>query len=228
MWKRFQSDHSDHDGWSGYNVTGNIGTGADSELISRLWCARVTARCCKSHLHRLAWDRSLLRLVGNNVGKPWNFISGCCLLPRRRAGLRVIPSGQTSPSEEGFANLQKPVIYPDIHLNIGCDKVRGDVHVMIAPTTDAAGGEWRVRRGLASFSFLIFHLVGRAQGLAPAHPLEGKKYAWTRKHKNKTAGKPFRFRICAVNWPFWVISNVAPRWHRGVCAWIIHLWSVMK
>lgn len=76
----------------------------------------------------------------------------------------MIPSGQTSPSEEGFANLQKPVIYPDIHLNIGCDKVRGDVHVMIVPTTDAAGGEWRVRRGLASFSFLIFHLFGRAQG----------------------------------------------------------------
>lgn len=70
----------------------------------------------------------------------------------------MIPSGQTSPSEEGFANLQRPVIYPEIHLNTGCDKVRGDVHITIAPTTDAGGGEWGVRAALASFSFLIFHL----------------------------------------------------------------------
>lgn len=59
----------------------------------------------------------------------------------------------------GFsAYLQKPVIYPDIHLNIGCDKVRGDVRVMIVPTTDAAGGGRLVRTCSASFYFQIFHL----------------------------------------------------------------------
>lgn len=74
----------------------------------------------------------------------------------------MIPSGQTSPSEEGFVSLQKPVIYPDIHLNIGCEKVRGDVHVMIVLTADAAGGDWPVRTGPASFSCLIFLLFERA------------------------------------------------------------------
>lgn len=60
----------------------------------------------------------------------------------------------------GFsAYLQKPVIYPVIHLNIGCDKVRGDVRVMIVPSTDAAGAEWLVRTRLISFYFQICHLL---------------------------------------------------------------------
>lgn len=78
----------------------------------------------------------------------------------------------------GFsAYLQKPDIYPDIHLKIGCDKVRGDVRVMIVPTTDAAGGDGFCKHVLHRFisRFSIFsNEWGRVEGLAPAQPLNKK------------------------------------------------------
>lgn len=101
---KFQADHPHHDEGSGYNVTGSSWTQAErqsnSELIIRLWCTRVTPRSC------------------SRISKDWRGIGPCCassgitsenpeislagVFSRRRAVLKIIPFGQTFPSEEGF------------------------------------------------------------------------------------------------------------------------------
>lgn len=192
---RFQSDHPDHDGWSGYNVTGNIGAGAHSELMSRLWCARLTARCCKSHLRTLAWHRSLLRLVGNNAGISWNFSSGCCLFFFSQGG------------EQGWERERDP-FWANVSIGGGfCRPAEASDLSRHSPKYRLRHGEWR---GFLCFSYF------------PSFPVNGvERRGWhLRIHSNKNMRKPESTKMSQRGRAFGSGSALfaglcAPRWHRG-------------